>query len=181
MNITPTKVATGIKADNNWYTRTIYLYNVQKGKCYYCENLLYSEAIQDVAMDIDIDHLIPVSRGGKNSLDNFRLTCKSCNNQKSDLTETEYRTALKAIADGKIQKKDINDYGKYMTLKEKFSKVDTEKDDSYKKGREDRNNEIIELAESMKVILDPEDDEFQDFDDGRNIALGSLIRSITTQ
>lgn len=33
---------------------------------------------------LTIDHIIPVSRGGKNTIDNFRLTCLKCNSKRGD-------------------------------------------------------------------------------------------------
>jgi hypothetical protein len=34
--------------------------------------------------DLQIDHVIPVSRGGMNDLDNLQLLCRKCNTEKSD-------------------------------------------------------------------------------------------------
>lgn len=33
---------------------------------------------------LTIDHIIPSSKGGENTLNNFRLLCKKCNNQRGD-------------------------------------------------------------------------------------------------
>jgi len=56
--------------------------------CYYCNKILLDN-------EITIDHLIPLSRGGKTTLDNLRIACKKCNNEKGNMTEQEYYTYLK--------------------------------------------------------------------------------------
>lgn len=43
----------------------------QKGKCYYCKT--------DLANGYEIDHIIPISRGGSNGIDNIVLACPGCN------------------------------------------------------------------------------------------------------
>ncbi|HBQ97919.1 MULTISPECIES: HNH endonuclease signature motif containing protein [unclassified Roseofilum] len=44
-------------------------------RCYWCECILSPE-------EITLDHLIPKKHGGSNSLENLRITCFSCNNQR---------------------------------------------------------------------------------------------------
>jgi hypothetical protein len=39
---------------------------------------------------LTLDHVIPQSKGGKNSWDNLVTACKQCNGEKSDLTLEEY-------------------------------------------------------------------------------------------
>ncbi len=41
--------------------------------------------------DVDIDHIIPQSRGGRDNLDNLQCMCKHCNRSKRD--DIDYRTA----------------------------------------------------------------------------------------
>ncbi len=46
-------------------------------RCWWCEDCLPSEKLT-------LDHLIPKSRGGSNSLENLRLACFQCNNSRGD-------------------------------------------------------------------------------------------------
>jgi hypothetical protein len=48
-----------------------------RGCCEYCQNQL-----RFTNQAFSIEHIIPKSRGGKNSLDNLALSCQSCNNHK---------------------------------------------------------------------------------------------------
>jgi len=51
--------------------------------CYYCEVPLTFEKAT-------VDHLTPVSKGGTNDSMNLVLACRSCNMEKSDMTENKY-------------------------------------------------------------------------------------------
>jgi 5-methylcytosine-specific restriction endonuclease McrA len=54
-------------------------------KCFYC-----GKKIIPFTVDKQIDHKIPVSRGGKNNIENLAICCKSCNSGKCDMTDSEY-------------------------------------------------------------------------------------------
>jgi 5-methylcytosine-specific restriction endonuclease McrA len=41
--------------------------------------------------NIQIDHIIPVARGGRHSIGNLQTLCRSCNTSKSNLLEVEWR------------------------------------------------------------------------------------------
>jgi hypothetical protein len=62
------------------------------GLCEYCQTS------QDIVIEMEIDHIVPVSAGGTDTAENLCLTCVSCNHFKRDflagndpLTEEEAR------------------------------------------------------------------------------------------
>jgi len=65
-----------------------------KGRCYYC-----GEKVDPGSLTMD--HIIPVSRGGKSTRGNVVPCCKSCNNQKKAMTPVDL--ILKKIESGNKQ------------------------------------------------------------------------------
>lgn len=59
------------------------LYDAQEGLCYWCKKPLNGH--------YDVDHVIPVSRGGSNDPSNLVLACKHCNSSKNDSLPDEWR------------------------------------------------------------------------------------------
>ncbi len=57
---------------------------------------LCGEAIQD--NDVSIDHIIPLSRGGTNDLDNLRPTHAICNRMKNNYTDDEFFGKVSSVA-----------------------------------------------------------------------------------
>lgn len=53
-------------------------------QCYYC-----LKVIEDIKQKT-VDHMTPLSRGGKHSADNLVMACLSCNCSKRDLTDIEF-------------------------------------------------------------------------------------------
>lgn len=53
--------------------------------------------------NVSVDHVIPKSRGGKNTSDNVRITCFTCNSKKSDATYEELLEWCKLILDRSLQ------------------------------------------------------------------------------
>lgn len=59
------------------------LFNLQSGCCFYCEKEMLRDKRND-PRSVTVDHIVPVSKGGKNSPYNYVLACKSCNEEKAD-------------------------------------------------------------------------------------------------
>ena len=53
-----------------WWSRQL-----DKGRCYYCEAVVERKLAT-------MDHIIPVSRGGRSTKSNIVVCCKDCNNRK---------------------------------------------------------------------------------------------------
>lgn len=62
-------------------------------ECYLCKEPIES------AKDITFDHWQPLSKGGADDIENYRLAHSDCNKLKSDLTPDEFR----AFQIGQIQ------------------------------------------------------------------------------
>ena len=52
--------------------------------CPYCNKYIRNER------DLEIEHFIPVSRGGTHTKDNVIFVCKKCNSKKGNLTYDEF-------------------------------------------------------------------------------------------
>ena len=57
---------------------------IAKGICYYCHDKF------DPA-ELTMDHIVPLSRGGKSTKGNIVPSCKKCNNEKKYLTPVEIK------------------------------------------------------------------------------------------
>ena len=63
------------------------LYERDNGKCQYC-------SVRLPKTKATIDHVLPKSRGGKNTWKNTVLSCKKCNERKDDRTPEEANMPL---------------------------------------------------------------------------------------
>ncbi|MCD6297504.1 MAG: HNH endonuclease [Deltaproteobacteria bacterium] len=63
---------------------------IQKGVCYYCHRQVGRE-------ELTMDHVVPLSRGGKSKKGNIVPACKECNNKKKYLLPIEWEEYLQAL------------------------------------------------------------------------------------
>ena len=68
--------------ETQWWKRRL-----ARGICYYCHRPTPPD-------DLTMDHIIPVSRGGKSSKGNVVPCCKECNNAKKQLLPMEWKSYL---------------------------------------------------------------------------------------
>jgi 5-methylcytosine-specific restriction endonuclease McrA len=59
------------------------LMDSQRGKCVYCR--------VDISKSYQVDHIVPVARGGSNDKGNLQLLCKACNLDKRAKDPLEYQ------------------------------------------------------------------------------------------
>ena len=85
----PSKAAAGYKRRqtriDGWVPsaqQKVELYSKADGQCRYCHSALGADA--------QVDHAIPVARGGSNEMDNLDLICPRCNQEKDAKTPEEY-------------------------------------------------------------------------------------------
>lgn len=63
---------------------------VARGECYYCGNI-FSPA------ELTLDHVVPLSRGGRSSRGNCVPACKECNSRKQSLLPLEWQEYLEKL------------------------------------------------------------------------------------
>jgi 5-methylcytosine-specific restriction protein A len=69
-----------------WWMRKI-----QPGICYYCHS-------QVGRTRLTMDHVVPLSRGGRSTKGNIVPACKECNNKKKYLLPIEWQEYLESLA-----------------------------------------------------------------------------------
>jgi 5-methylcytosine-specific restriction protein A len=69
----------------DWWQR-----RVQKGVCYYCQSQVGLE-------QLTMDHVVPLSRGGKSKKGNIVPACKECNNKKRHMLPIEWEEYLESL------------------------------------------------------------------------------------
>ena len=68
--------------ESQWWKRRL-----AKGVCYYCGR-------GTSAKDLTMDHIVPISRGGRSTKSNVVAACKECNNKKKQLLPMEWEEYL---------------------------------------------------------------------------------------
>ncbi len=63
---------------------------IASGECHYC-------AVRVPPSELTLDHVVPVSRGGRTTRGNCVAACKDCNNRKKQLTPVEWTEFLERV------------------------------------------------------------------------------------
>jgi len=69
----------------NWWRNKI-----AKGTCYYCGRSVPPK-------ELTLDHIVPLTRGGKSTKGNCVPACKECNNKKKDMLPVEWDDYLQNL------------------------------------------------------------------------------------
>jgi len=64
-------------------SKRVEVWKKSKGFCWYCG--------RELASVFDVDHMIPISRGGTDEIGNLFPSCKSCNTRKHDRSLEGFR------------------------------------------------------------------------------------------
>jgi 5-methylcytosine-specific restriction enzyme A len=68
-----------------------WLNRIQAGVCYYCDK-------EVGRINLTMDHIVPLSRGGKSKKGNIVPACKECNNRKKYLLPIEWAEYLQSLS-----------------------------------------------------------------------------------
>ena len=69
-----------------------WLNRIQAGVCYYCNK-------EVGRANLTMDHIVPISRGGKSRKGNIVPACKECNNRKKYLLPVEWEEYLQSLSE----------------------------------------------------------------------------------
>lgn len=75
-------------------------------------------------VNITLEHLKPLSKGGGNDLDNLGLSCLSCNAMKGDMEHEVFMSIMRAMKDGLLAKSDVKDYLRYKDMQKRFKDIE---------------------------------------------------------
>lgn len=76
------------------------VFNRQSGRCSMCgQKMQYT--------NFTVDHIVPISNGGSNSLDNLEAMCYMCNHMKDNYSKEDFLNHIKIIYEYKIKEGDI--------------------------------------------------------------------------
>ena len=64
---------------------------IEKGVCYYCHRKVGRE-------NLTMDHIVPLSRGGRSRKGNVVPACKECNNKKKYMLPIEWAEYMKELS-----------------------------------------------------------------------------------
>lgn len=76
---------------SQWWKRRL-----ARGRCYYCGRSFAPE-------DLTMDHIVPLSRGGRSTKGNVVTACKTCNNKKKYMLPIEWREYLETLKKEEIE------------------------------------------------------------------------------
>lgn len=66
------------------------IYDMFNGHCAYC-------GCEITLSEMQVDHIVPLRRGGKDEIENMYPSCRSCNHYKHTLTVEEFREYVRGI------------------------------------------------------------------------------------
>ena len=77
--------------ESQWWKRQL-----GRGRCYYCRKVFPPKALT-------MDHIVPISRGGKSTKRNVVPACKECNNKKKYMLPIEWEAYLQFLTENGIE------------------------------------------------------------------------------
>ena len=97
----------GFVTSLSWYRLRHLVKKHSQGMCHYCG---------DYAPDGQADHVLPLSRGGTDSIDNLVWACKSCNSSKGNKTIEEWKQSKTISVEEEQQVLDLFESGKSVSV-----------------------------------------------------------------
>lgn len=77
--------------ESQWWKRKL-----ARGQCYYCGRAFPPKALT-------MDHIVPLSRGGKSTKRNVVPACKECNNKKKYMLPIEWEEYVQSLTESGVE------------------------------------------------------------------------------
>lgn len=147
-----------------------------KSRCELCGISMEEKALE-------VDHIVPKNKGGKDSIDNYQALCYSCNANKRDLDSTDFRNlnaiyshrkdacvlctipSDRVIAESNLA---VAIYDKYPVTKGHVLIIPKRHCDNYFELAQPEINSITQLSHQVKEILQKKDPKITGFNIGFN-------------
>lgn len=96
----------------SWYRK---IYHNDNYRCVYCGKDMLK--VFDLWLSLEVDHIIPQSKGGNNEPNNLVTSCNVCNKYKSSYLSKLYKSDITVLNEPKKRNAILNDIRKHILNK----------------------------------------------------------------
>lgn len=121
----------------SWYRK---VYHNDKYRCVYCGKDMLKDL--DLWLSLEVDHIIPKSKGGNDDLNNLVTSCNVCNKYKSNYLSVKYNSDISVLINAVKRNEILDDIRRHILNKRLIHQI------RWIKAQNDYENNIIESDEN---------------------------------
>lgn len=96
----------------SWYRK---IYHNDNYRCVYCGKDMLKEL--DLWLSLEVDHIIPQSKGGNNESNNLVTSCNVCNKYKSSYLSKKYNSDITVLNNSEKRNEILNEIREHILQK----------------------------------------------------------------